>query len=64
MKVDLNELSPWAEVTRVFSNMKALKVIKSGKTVGSSAELTLDDHGVATLAFGVATPPFGKKGKK
>lgn len=61
MKIDLNALSPWADVSRILSNMKTLTVTVDGKEVGDVGELTTD-NGNVTLALGKAKK--AKKAKK
>ena len=50
-KVYTRTLSPWADVNRRFSNMKALEVRVGGKKYAGKADLDLDDAGLLTISF-------------
>ncbi|KKM27124.1 hypothetical protein LCGC14_1577850 [marine sediment metagenome] len=52
MKIDLdtNTMSPWADIHRLLSNAKSLKVKAGGRNYAGKATLE-DDNGHLTLAF-------------
>lgn len=56
MRVNLDELSPRADVSRVFMNMKRMEV-RLGRKVFREAEITITDEGTAIIDL------VGKKAK-
>jgi len=61
MKVDGKVLSPWADVSRLFGNMRTLTVKAGGKSYTGDMDVSLDDEGGLTIDVGGRAAPAEAK---
>ena len=62
MKFDTDELRPWHDIFGMLGRMRRLVVTVDGAPVGPEADISIDNHGVVTLALDAPEKP--KKGKR
>ena len=62
MKINLDDLYPWAEINSHFTRMKKMRVSLNGDDLGNECELVFDaTTGTATLAFKSRKPAKVKR---
>ena len=62
MRVNLDELSPWADIHKAISNMRSLTVMAGGKVyTDGPIDLEIDDFGNVTMDLDGARKKKAKK---
>lgn len=51
MKISTDDLSPWADVNNMLSQMRGLTVTLDGEPLGPEADLSVDGRAHVTMAF-------------
>lgn len=52
MKINLSTLSPWADIHRMWSNMRGIRIVDvKGQAYDGEAEIELSEEGVLTITL-------------
>ena len=57
MKIDLDQLYPWADIDRMFGNMRSLHVTVGGDELSREADISIAEDGALTIAFDAKPAP-------